>query len=160
MSASGTREDQTLCIDSGMNWFLAKPVKRESLIEVLGKALGGRNPKNDKEQEKTILDTEGLLNTLDGNREMLLSILNLFKNDMPQRITALDSALSSGRADDARKAFHFIYGGCLNIGAVEMAQITASALRLEKTSEAQAYLKFASKLKKAFIRFEKEMADV
>src|SRR3977135_3259564 len=69
-----------------------------------------------------------LLALMDGDRELLLELIDVFLEDAPQRIQAVQSALADRDADAVYRAAHALKGSAGNFGAPE---VVSRANRLE-----------------------------
>jgi HPt (histidine-containing phosphotransfer) domain-containing protein len=69
-----------------------------------------------------------LLALMDGDRELLLELIDVFLEDAPQRIQAVRSALADRNADAVYRAAHALKGSAGNFGAPE---VVRRANRLE-----------------------------
>ena len=69
-----------------------------------------------------------LLALMDGDRELLLELIDVFLEDAPQRIQAARSALADRNADAVYRAAHALKGSAGNFGAPE---VVGRANRLE-----------------------------
>ena len=69
-----------------------------------------------------------LLALMDGDRELLFELIDVFLEDAPQRIQAVRSALADRNADAVYRAAHALKGSAGNFGAPE---VVSRANRLE-----------------------------
>lgn len=66
------------------------------------------------------------------NGAFVCELIDIFLQDTPPRMTAIEEALSRGDATSASRMAHAIKGSCGNFGAV---RLQASSLAMEKTAE-------------------------
>ena len=69
-----------------------------------------------------------LLALMDGDRELLLELIDVFLEDAPQRIQAVRRALEAHDAEALYKAAHALKGSAGNFGAPD---VVSRAIRLE-----------------------------
>jgi two-component system sensor histidine kinase/response regulator len=157
MTASCSREDRARCIDAGMDFFLGKPVRRETLIEALGIALKKSARIGAAKHSLVCLDTTELQTTLDNDRDALKSLLSRFYADLPRYLFELQEAISGKNEKKAKMIIHSIKGSCLNIGAQEMAGVAAEADQLRSDSDLAQLMQVAARLNNAFTSLGREL---
>ncbi|MCG6659065.1 response regulator [Halomonas campisalis] len=162
MTASATKADREQCRDAGMDDFVAKPFRAAELyaaVERAGEtspsggaaattAEGARPPlepqdaterpapaesMGDAEAEIPCLDWQGALGALDGNREMLVELVEMFLDEGPRLIAEIDAALAAGEARDLRRAAHTLKGSARVVGGLAAGE---AAQRLEALAKA------------------------
>jgi HPt (histidine-containing phosphotransfer) domain-containing protein len=74
------------------------------------------------------LDWAGALKKLDGDEELLCELAEIFLDQSPALIAAIEAAITSGDAGELRRAAHTLKGSTHVIGGRALA---AAALRLE-----------------------------
>jgi PAS domain S-box-containing protein len=138
MTASVLLGDRELCLAAGMNDHVAKPVDVADLYCKLASWIGGTpvlHPFEEKADSpgnadvETLIDRDGALSRLGGNRDMYLRLLGRMREDQSDVIARIRTALSAGEHDTAKRLAHTLKGLAGNIGAVELVQ---SALRIEQ----------------------------
>ncbi len=118
------------CLAVGMTDYIAKPVSvRELLAKLaavtgrritLGAAAAARKPGD------ALLDADGALERLDGNRALLRRLLTRFHDDQPAALAALGADWKAGRDEEARRGAHTLKGLAGNIGAERLAKLCAA----------------------------------
>jgi HPt (histidine-containing phosphotransfer) domain-containing protein len=78
-------------------------------------------------------DRASLLERVDGDESLLVIVIEVFLEDSPNAIQAIDQALASMDAAQLRLAAHALKGAAANISAEA---VRAAAHDLEKTAEA------------------------
>ena len=76
-------------------------------------------------EENGVIDREVLNNLLDavgGDGEFLAELLETYFTDTPQQFTTMHEALSSGNAEDFRRAAHTLKSNSANFGAMALSQ--------------------------------------
>ncbi|MCK4504231.1 MAG: response regulator [Candidatus Aegiribacteria sp.] len=123
MTAHAMEGDRDKCIQSGMNDYIAKPVKPEMLSRMIKKVLSGEFISNTKQKTRrmkkglTIFDRSVLKESLGNDQELIREILDLFKNNADGIMTSMKNAALKDDLDTIRKSAHSLKGSSGNIGA-------------------------------------------
>ena len=96
-----------------------------------------------------VWDRAGALSRVENDRELLLEILGMFKEDYPQTLATLKSAVNSANFKESCNLSHKLKGMLSNVGAMAAA---AAASELESLASA----KNASSLTDAYTALEHE----
>ncbi|MDX2251676.1 MAG: response regulator, partial [Nitrospira sp.] len=134
MTANALHGDRARCLASGMDDYLAKPVRREELAAVLAR---WRLDGSDSSEERTtappeksdngaaIVDPAVLadLRQLDETGELLTTLIGHFLNETPQRLAVMQNALRQENAAALADAAHALKGASGNLGANRVQQL-------------------------------------
>lgn len=133
MTANAMSEDRQRCLDVGMNEFLPKPVKRQTIAEVIALLLGGSETKSPDVRpvsigvdrvENNIFDEEvitGLIEDLDLDGYQM--ILRTFVKNSTDRFDKIATAIASQDLSQLRKEAHSLKGAARSVGACQIAQL-------------------------------------
>ena len=117
MTAHAMQGDDQRCLDAGMDDYVAKPIKREILEQVLVR-WGGPPP-----QDTSVLDTErlGELCGMDGRlrREVLTDFLDL----APELLSQIEVALGRRDLVEASKASHLLGSSAQTLGGMALGAV-------------------------------------
>ena len=148
MTADAMQGDRERALASGMDDYIAKPVRHEELEAVLGRWIP--QPEQEPlartrdENSETAEDTPALdLSVLesrrgpqrDGEPDKLARIVGLFIDDVPLRLDELRHAVERGDAQKVEETAHMLKGGSGYMGAVQMAEICAGIQELGASGE-------------------------
>jgi two-component system sensor histidine kinase/response regulator len=142
MTAHAMKGDKEKCLAAGMDDYVAKPIRRKDLSEVLARiverfltpataneepaAAAGADANEDKGM---ILDEEALLEECDNDKSMLGRMVEIFDRDNRDRLPRLREAVRSGDAVAVKEEAHALKGG---IGAFYAKAAYETAYVLEK----------------------------
>jgi len=129
MTANAMEGDREKCIDSGMDDYLAKPVRineLQQIIETWGTARNTKAVPTKTQQPNGYLDWDKIdeLKMLDepGQESLLSELVELFENLSPTEIQAVQNAYEQHDCLEVQKESHKLRGAALNIGAKAFAE--------------------------------------
>src|SRR5215210_1088659 len=137
MTANAMEGDRERAIASGMDDYLAKPIIREALSEVLARWVPQGAPRGVESSvgngragaavDESAPLSHGVLDGLRelGDGELLAELVRLFSDDAPRRIAELRDAVAADDASAVERAAHAFKGSCGSMGAVGMSEIAA-----------------------------------
>ncbi len=134
MTAGATMEDREQCFEAGMNRFVTKPFRAQELYHVVEKAEALHITSDEPtiaaaEDTESNLDWASALHKLDGDEVFLLELADMFCDQYPAVMSALEQALKEGKAADVQLSAHSLKGSANIVGAQAT---TAAARRLEQ----------------------------
>jgi CheY-like chemotaxis protein len=138
LTAGATVEDRENSLMAGMNEFITKPFRAQELFAVVEgvPALGleTQAPVDTKSAKpipggEVCLDRLGALRNLEGDEEFLNELSEMFLQQCPDLLAAVEAAISRESAEELQRAAHALKGSSLVIGGQATA---ASALALEQ----------------------------
>jgi DNA-binding response OmpR family regulator len=129
MTANATEEDRQKCLNSGMDDFLSKPVRKEALAEMISKWVERESSTHppDKENEgpgcSPFFDERDLLDRLDNDRTFIRAILNQSLGEMPQQLALLQELSHGTDVLSISRQAQSMKGTAANISALALAEI-------------------------------------
>jgi CheY-like chemotaxis protein len=157
MTASSAQSDRADCMEAGMDFCVTKPVRRETLLEIIGLALKKNNTNKTGIPAAAILDTTELFETLDRNDEVCAEILSQFLHLAPSLISDLITALDNRDIIVIKHAAHSLKGSCLNIGAAELAAAAVSAELTDNNTAEKEFSRLAKAVTSGYKNLQKEI---
>ena len=143
MTAHAMQGYRELCLEGGMDDYIAKPVHKKDVIAMVekwaGKETGIRQPDAEPampqapgadraEEESAPMNFARALEEYDGDREFLMELVNGFLEKAGAQIEIIRQALAEGNADAVKKEAHAMKGGA---GILTAAALAGVALELE-----------------------------
>ncbi|MFA6769563.1 MAG: response regulator [Bacteroidales bacterium] len=138
LTAGASQTDKEKCLHAGMDYYLAKPINRRELQNVLCKYLKKENDSNHldikgiplKKEAQKIDDPslhfnkKEMLLRVDNDSEILLDLINSLESEMEESIAQLDSDLLNSRDKEAREVAHKVKGIALNMSFPILVEVT------------------------------------
>jgi two-component system sensor histidine kinase/response regulator len=113
--------DRERCLSVGMDGYLSKPIRPQELDEVLDSYLAkDRVDKHLPEIMHPLLPSvsgEELLERIDGDREFLSELIELFKQDYPSQVLLARKAIGENDAASLQRVAHTLKGALGNLAA-------------------------------------------
>jgi CheY-like chemotaxis protein len=113
ITANAMQGDRERCLAAGMDAYIAKPIRRTELFEVI-------------ENMPIIQASEGSVqfdgSLFDGDPEFLAEIVNLFLATCPEMLSAIEDAIAQQDADAVRRSAHTLKGAVANFGAAAVVE--------------------------------------
>jgi signal transduction histidine kinase/DNA-binding response OmpR family regulator/sensor domain CHASE-containing protein len=116
MTAYAMKGDAERCLAAGMDGYLSKPIKADELYATIDKALS-REPIPIPPTTEPPIDLPTLLTIIDGDKDLLIELGEIFRQDYPQQVAALHEATRQGDAHRLERIAHSLKGALATIGA-------------------------------------------
>jgi CheY-like chemotaxis protein/HPt (histidine-containing phosphotransfer) domain-containing protein len=131
MTAHAMKGDRERCLEAGMDGYVTKPFRRSALFEALAAVSqpATRALKKEEEQKPPSFDLEAALEIVQGDRELLIELVQLFLEEKPRQLTDLKQAIVRRDAAGVALHAHSLKGPLNSIGASSAAD---AAWRLEQ----------------------------
>lgn len=144
MTAYALQGDRERCLASGMDDYIAKPIKEENLRTVIERFITGQvqqeQPVSDaaassaveiapEQPRQPVFDRQALLTRLGGNEALIQKFVTMFFDSADEHLKLLQQAAETGDTDQMRAKAHAIKGSAGNVGACAL---SAAAAELEK----------------------------
>jgi PAS domain S-box-containing protein len=134
MTANAMQGDREKCVQAGMDDYLTKPIERPALVAVMEKWLKPKgevdqpvvsepeervaisNSETNGENELAVFDRAAFMNRMVDDKDLALTILDGFLEDMPRQIAQLKNHLAAGDVRLVEQQAHKIKGACATVG--------------------------------------------
>ena len=121
-----------------MDGYVSKPISREKLFKEIKKIINGQpevtaadNPDGPgmEAPNENLIDRECAMELVDGDRELLKEMVEIFLDDCPKLLNNIRNAIEEQNSDLLEREAHSIKGA---VGVFFAGQATETAFRLEK----------------------------
>jgi len=144
MTAHAMTGDREVCLASGMDDYISKPIRKEDLLEVLARVLKpsslhspdskSRTLTTDQkatveEDHTSIVNLAKLRDEVEGDEDLLRKLIDLFTADTPLILASIRDSIAQRDSQGLAAGTHKLFGSLATFGA-ERAR--ALALRLEE----------------------------
>lgn len=117
MTAHAMPGDRERCLDAGMDGYLAKPIRLDTLIEEINRIMEIRasHARNRQEEQSSpemalVVDSAGALARVGGDEDLLAELAGLFLDEYPQLMGSIRNGVSTDNLTEARGAAHQLKG--------------------------------------------------
>lgn len=145
LTAHAIAEERDKCLAAGMDDYLSKPIRREQLAKVLAIWLDQPASGNSNELSAPVVESDTIAKTyddkmwdqdqaiknLDGDKDLLTDMIQLFLEEMPLLLANLNDAYRENNLFELGNTAHAIKGSVSYFCAAE---VTECASRLERAA--------------------------
>ncbi|MCG8427853.1 MAG: response regulator, partial [Chromatiales bacterium] len=173
MTANAMQGDRERCIAVGMNDYIAKPVDTSKLLQALEQWLPNHSkylveppheaptdtaetpPSLPKPNQVTpvtdsVFDYDLLHQRLEGDDELIRTVLKVFLTEMPEQIEELKAITQTGDMPQATSQIHKIKGTAANIGGTALSTHSVTMEQLGKAQQSDAFRQKIPELEEQF----------
>jgi PAS domain S-box-containing protein len=134
MTANAMESDRENCLNAGMNDFVPKPISMVVLRGALQKWLRRGNadnptkasqfpPLRSAESEPVVFDWAGVLERLEGDKDLAMIVIESFLEDLPLQIQVLKGLVENGDTAGSARQVHSIRGASANVGGERLRKV-------------------------------------
>lgn len=125
MTARASTEDRDLCIAAGMDQYLTKPIRKETLHRALLHVVSADGTDVSWTEVDCVDSNRVAVLLRTGGRDLVDELIRLYFEEMPSRLDRVREAAESGDADTVRTVAHSIKGSSSNLGLPGVAMASA-----------------------------------
>ncbi len=123
MTAHALKGDRKRCLQAGMSGYVAKPISPEDLFDEIHRLLPAvaRSPDEGPASRASLrrLNAETIVARLGGDRQLLLELIELFRQQSPALLSELSAAAAAGSLRDVQRLSHTLKGSVSTFDADE-----------------------------------------
>ncbi len=136
MTANAMKGDRELCIDAGMDDYIAKPIRSTILYEMV-EAITPARPRSEEVpvesgSSEVVLDWDAAVRRFGGRSDLLTEVVTVFLKECGQLMPAIRQAIDEGDGRKLRRLAHSLKGSA---DAFAAGPAVAAARRLERMGE-------------------------
>jgi CheY-like chemotaxis protein len=138
LTAHTMQGDRERCIEAGMDSYATKPIQPTELFATVEALLNTYPPEvsmssTPASSEAPVLDRTALYEQVGDEADLLLKVIEMFRNDSVQVVAKLETALANDDASEVQQGAHRVKGALLTLGAKAAAEV---AMHLEHMGRA------------------------
>ncbi len=163
MTAHASDADRQRCLAAGMDAYISKPIRSNTLFQMIASAVSGDSPPtvetNGEPKTNELIDWADALNAVNGDKALLKDVMEAFIEEAPQLLDEIGQAVRAGNAAELRRAAHTLKGSLRFFGAHVA---TEHAFRLEtmgKNEELTDASESLDKLASELSRIQSELTE-
>jgi signal transduction histidine kinase/CheY-like chemotaxis protein/HPt (histidine-containing phosphotransfer) domain-containing protein len=143
-TAHATQRDKDLCLQTGMDYFITKPISRQALLDVLRRIAGavpagGCEPVPQVQQAaEAPFDRAAVLQRLGGDEQTLRELAALFVETCPQLLAEAQAALEACDCQTLARAAHTLKGSLANFSAAGAHEATLALEKAARSDDVEA----------------------
>jgi PAS domain S-box-containing protein len=133
MTAHALKGDREACLEAGMDGYVAKPIRAAELAEEIRRVISGKEktmpkcdlPAPDAAAGELPVDSAELLARVEGDRDLLQSLISIFREDCPKQLDALREAVASQDPRAIASISHALKGMLANLAGKKASAVAA-----------------------------------
>jgi CheY-like chemotaxis protein/HPt (histidine-containing phosphotransfer) domain-containing protein len=157
LTAHTMKGDRERCLAAGMDGYLAKPVKQDSLFAALEKVIigepqaAGPGPGEEGDMRRESLDIDKVLDHVGGDNALLKNATMIFLQDYPGYLENVTEAIRRQDIEKLAKATHVLKGP---LAIFDMVTALDIVLALEQLTDVSKAGRLVSALEKEIVRYK------
>jgi PAS domain S-box-containing protein len=133
LTANAMQGDREMCLEAGMDWYLAKPIQPKELVRTIDQVLSRQSASSAPAGVPQVLDLNSVLENLEGDWEMLAFMMETFLQSTALQVQDVRLALEAGDMPQAQNLAQAVRYASANLGAHAL---QTAVLKLEEACAA------------------------
>jgi PAS domain S-box-containing protein len=164
MTAHATKGDREKCLQAGMDDYIAKPLKRKELLNIVNKWIKSAvkinptplpsRPMDDVVGEDAPMNFEQARKEFEGDKDFLMEVMTGFFDNVGTQIETIHQAISDGDTEKVWQEAHSIKGGAANLTAEILSQTALDLETMGKSENLKGSLDALGRLKIEYDRLK------
>ena len=164
MTAHAAKDDRLKCLNAGMDDYIAKPLRRNDLLQIVSKWLAAElsfvrqtpntDLKPDCDESDIPINFDKAQKEFDGDEAFLVDVMTGFFDHVSHQIETIRQAISDDDNDIVWQEAHAIKGGAVNLTAAKLAQHALELENLAKSKNLKASMEVLAKLECEYVRLK------
>jgi two-component system, sensor histidine kinase and response regulator len=150
MTAHAIKGDREICLRSGMDAYLSKPVRADELFRTIEDLVAGSAPASPVVSFSTIrdvrFDEREFLARMDGSHEVCVQIAETFLVECPKLMSALHGAVRRRNTSEIASSTHALKGAIANFSGCAAFQSVVQLEQLAKQADLQSAVEALKRL--------------
>lgn len=168
MTANVSENDRHRCYEAGMDDFIPKPVRLQTIRAAILRHTNGETASPPITMESTatplpdsaLFNQSELLERLGGRVELVPKFLGLFATSVAETLLRLKSAVECCSADEIHRQAHTIKGAAANIGALRIRDVATELDEMAKAGRLDGTVQQVQLLESELELFKNEVKDI
>jgi HPt (histidine-containing phosphotransfer) domain-containing protein len=156
MTAHAMKGDREKCLEAGMDDYIAKPLHKQELLQVLHEQTARKTLAIEKPPAPACapislgdeLDIEAALRLMGGDEELFYELCRLFLQECPGLIDPVRTAVAQGDSTAIYRAAHKLKGSLSTIGGLKAARAALVLEELGRTADVNGFAEAAAALER------------
>ncbi|MBN1905762.1 MAG: response regulator [Deltaproteobacteria bacterium] len=165
MTAHAMTGDREICLGAGMDDYITKPIRMDSMSSLLNKWLIKYSVINDAPVEireaepDPVFDKQALMARLGFDDTLAETIIEGFLEDLPKQIRKLKRLIDRGETEEAGLQAHRIKGAAASMEGTSLRGIAYEMEKAGKAGELDRLISLFPEIKKQFVLLKKIMEN-
>ena len=125
LTAYASSADRERCLAAGMNEYISKPIRAESLRRLIEEQTGSITDEHKKEKQQQsvrVVDWSSAFETVGGHRPLLIDLIGVFLKEQESMIKAIETSIADKDSQRLRISAHSLKGALGHLGAINASE--------------------------------------